>query len=37
MKEAGVNGNKDDAKGWLADRENEIRLELGAERIRPAR
>jgi hypothetical protein len=37
MKEAGVNGNKDDAKSWLADRENDIRLELGAERIRPAR
>lgn len=37
MKEAGVEGNKDQAKGWLADRENEIRIEMGAERIRLAR
>lgn len=37
MKEAGVDGNKDQAKGWLADRENQIRLEIRVDRIRLAR
>lgn len=34
MREAGVDGNKDHAKGWLGEREEEIRLELRADRIR---
>jgi len=37
MKEAGVDGNKDQAKGWFADQENLIRAEIRAERIRIAR
>lgn len=37
MKEAGVEGNKDQAKGWLADRENQIRTEIRADRIRITR
>jgi hypothetical protein len=37
MKEAGIDGNKDQAKGWLADRENQIRVEMRADRIRLAR
>jgi hypothetical protein len=37
MKEAGVDGNKDQAKGWLADRENQIRIQMRADRIRLAR
>jgi hypothetical protein len=37
MRQAGVDGNKDHAKGWLADREDEIRLELRADRIRLVR
>jgi len=37
MKEAGFDGNKDQAKGWLADRENQIRTQMRADRIRLAR
>lgn len=37
MKEAGVDGNKDQAKGWLADRENQLRIEMRADRIRLVR
>jgi hypothetical protein len=37
MREAGIDGNKDQAKSWLADRENQIRLEMRADRIRLTR
>jgi hypothetical protein len=37
MKEAGVDGNKDQAKSWLTDQENQIRLEIRVDRIRLAR
>jgi hypothetical protein len=34
MREAGVDGNKDQAKSWLANQENQIRIEMRADRIR---
>jgi DNA-binding CsgD family transcriptional regulator len=37
MREAGIDGNKAQAKSWLTDRENQIRLEMRADRLRLAR
>jgi hypothetical protein len=37
MNEAGVEGSRDQAKGWLSQREHELCRELGVDRIRLCR